>query len=82
MLTFSEFKNILQLIASDDSECRILGQELARQYRMNHWCEHAIWLNKKLYLVGKNILCGKNENINYEKGYEQYLFSDESRGIF
>jgi len=32
MLTFSEFKNILQLIASDDSECNILGQELAKQY--------------------------------------------------
>jgi hypothetical protein len=32
MLTFSEFKNILQLIASDDSECRILGQELAKHY--------------------------------------------------
>ena len=35
MLTFSEFKNILQLIASNDSECRILGQELAKQYNFN-----------------------------------------------
>jgi hypothetical protein len=35
MLTFSEFKNILQLIASDDSECRILGQEFAKQYNFN-----------------------------------------------
>lgn len=35
MLTFDQFKNILQLIASDDAECRILGQELAKQYKFN-----------------------------------------------
>jgi hypothetical protein len=35
MLTFSEFKNILQLISSDDLECKILGQELAKQYKFN-----------------------------------------------
>lgn len=72
---------MLQLIASNDKECRILGQEFARQYRMNHWCEYAIRLNKQIYLVGKNNLHGKNGDINYEKGYEQYLFSNESRGI-
>lgn len=45
MLTFSEFKNILQLIASDDLECNILAKELLRPfvYEIN---ENEIWLNK------------------------------------
>ena len=81
MLTFSEFKNILQLIASDDKECRILGQELARQYKMNHWCEYAIRLNKKTYLVSKNNLYGGNGDINYEEGYKRYLSSYKCRGV-
>jgi hypothetical protein len=36
MLIFDQFKNILQLIASDDSECRILGQTLAEYYGFLH----------------------------------------------
>lgn len=57
MLTFSEFKNILQLIASDDSECRILGQELAKQnkfnQRRNNPFNDCIYLNGH-YVVYKN----------------------------
>ena len=36
MLTFSEFKNILHLITSKDSECRVLGQTLAKHYGFSH----------------------------------------------
>ena len=58
MLTFSEFKNILQLISSDDSECRILGQELAKQHkfnqrRRNNQFNDCIYLNGH-YIVFKN----------------------------
>ena len=35
-LTQEEFKNILHLIASRDSECRVLGQTFAKQYRFLH----------------------------------------------
>ena len=57
MLTFFEFKNILQLIASDDAECRILGQEFAKQYkfnqRRNNPFNDCIYLNGH-YVVYKN----------------------------
>jgi hypothetical protein len=35
-LTQEEFKNILHLIASRDSECRVLGQTLAKHYGFSH----------------------------------------------
>ena len=36
VLTQEEFKNILHLIASRDSECRVLGQTLAKHYGFLH----------------------------------------------
>ena len=36
VLTQEEFKNILHLIASRDSECRVLGQTLAKHYGFSH----------------------------------------------
>ena len=35
-LTQEEFKNILHLIASRDSECRVLGQTFAKYYGFSH----------------------------------------------
>ena len=35
-LTQEEFKNILHLIVSQDSECRVLGQMLAKHYGFSH----------------------------------------------
>ena len=35
-LTQEEFKTILRLIASQDSECRILGRTLAEHYGFSH----------------------------------------------
>ena len=35
-LTQEELKNILHLIASRDSECRVLGQTLAKHYGFSH----------------------------------------------
>ena len=35
-LTQEEFKNILHLIASRDSECRVLGQTFAKHYGFSH----------------------------------------------
>jgi hypothetical protein len=35
-LTQEEFINILHLIASRDSECRVLGQTLAKHYGFSH----------------------------------------------
>ena len=35
-LTQEEFKNILHLIVSRDSECRVLGQTLAKHYGFLH----------------------------------------------
>lgn len=81
MLTFSEFKNILQLIASDDLECRILGQELARHYNFSHWAERVIRLDKRIFIIGKDALYDGNTFINYEEGYQRYLCSNKSRGI-
>ena len=81
MLTFSEFKNILQLIASDDSECNILGQTLARHFKFSHWAGKVIRLGKILFIVGKNTLYDGNTFISYEEGYQRYLCSDESGGI-
>ena len=79
MLTFSEFKNILQLIASDDLECKILGQTLAKHYGFLH----KLYINnivldrdyvvteKYLYPIGG--LIEINGWINYEEGYRRYL---------
>ena len=79
MLTFSEFKNILQLIASDDSECRILGQELAKQYGFLHklYVNNIIldreYIVTEKYLYSINGLIEINGWINYEEGYKRYL---------
>lgn len=81
MLTFSEFKNILQLIASDDLECNILGQALARCYKFSHWDGKVIRLDKRIFIVGKNTLYDGNTSIDYEEGYQRYLCSNESRGV-
>ena len=54
MLTFDQFKNILQLIASDDAECRILGQEFAKQYKFNQRRDNQ--LNDCIYLNGHYIV--------------------------
>ena len=35
-LTQEEFKNILHLIASQDSECKVLGHTLAKHYGFSH----------------------------------------------
>lgn len=35
-LTQEEFKSILRLIASRDSECRVLGQTFAKHYGFSH----------------------------------------------
>lgn len=88
MLTFSEFKNILQLIASDDSECRILGQELAKQnkfnQRRNNPFNDCIYLNGH-YVVYKNhiqSLFGTDYwQMSYEQAYEKYITSPHTRGI-
>ena len=88
MLTFSEFKNILQLIASDDSECRILGQEFAKQYkfnqRRNNPFNDCIYLNGH-YVVYKNhiqSLFGTDYwQMSYEQAYEKYITSPHTRGI-
>lgn len=87
MLTFSEFKNILQLIASDDSECRILGQELAKQHnfcqiRTNQYND-LIFLDQH-YIVCKDCivsLFGFDMKISYEQAYEKYIITPHCRGL-
>ena len=89
MLTFSEFKNILQLIASDDSECRILGQELAKQYKFANkrpnYYNDIIYLNNTNYIVFKDglqsLFGGHASDISYERAYEKYITSPYTRGI-
>lgn len=81
VLTLEEFKNILQLITSDDSECNILGQTLARYYKFNHWARKVIRLGNRVFIVRKDTLYDGNISINYEEGYQRYLHSDESKGI-
>ena len=89
MLTFSEFKNILQLIASDDLECKILGQELAKQYkfegkRPNYYNDY-IYLDNTSYIVFKDglqtLFGGHASTISYERAYEKYITSPYTRGI-
>lgn len=84
MLTFSEFKNILQLIASNDSECRILGQELAKQYNFNQKQKNEfndlIYLDVH-YIVFKNHIQSLFGKISYEQAYEKYITSPYTRGI-
>ena len=89
MLTFSEFKNILQLIASDDSECRILGQELAKQYEFGckrpNYYNDIICLYNMHYIVLKDglqtLFGGHSSDISYEQAYEKYITSPHTRGI-
>ena len=90
MLTFSEFKNILQLIASDDSECRILGQELAKQYKLTgkrpNYYNDLIYLDSTHYVVFKDglqtLFGGHDSDISYEQAYEKYITSPHTRGIY
>lgn len=88
MLTFDQFKNILQLIASDDAECRILGQELAKQYKFNQKRNNRY--NDYIYLDGHYIvfkdhiqsLFGTDYwHMSYEQAYEKYIASPYTRGI-
>lgn len=90
MLTFSEFKNILQLIASDDSECRILGQEFAKQYKFEskrrNYYNDLIYLDNTNYIVFKDglqaLFGGHASDISYEYAYEKYITSPHTRGIY
>ena len=89
MLTFSEFKNILQLIASDDLECKILGQELAKQYKLEgkrpNYYNDLIYLDNTNYIVFKDelqaLFGGHASDISYERAYEKYITSPYTRGI-
>lgn len=89
MLTFSEFKNILQLIASDDLECKILGQELAKQYKFGgkrpNYYNDLICLDNTNYIVFKDglqfLFGGHDLDISYERAYEKYITSPYTRGI-
>ena len=85
MLAFSEFKNILQLIASDDKECNILGQELAKQYGFNSKSSiliDVICLDKH-YIVYENQirLLWDSKTISYEQAYEKYIITPHCRGL-
>ena len=86
MLTFPEFKNILQLIASDDAECRILGQAFAKQYNFqakSSVFDDLIKLDKHYIVYKDHIrLVFGNENISYEQAYEKYITSPHTRGIY
>lgn len=76
MLTFSEFKNILQLIASDDLECNILGQTLARQCKFagNDYGNYYILLHNEYYKVLKDKLYTRyGECISYQQAYKKYM---------
>lgn len=89
MLTFSEFKNILQLIASDDLECKILGQELAKQYKFEgkrpNYYNDLIYLDNTSYIVFKDelqaLFGGHASDISYEQAYEKYRTCSHTRGI-
>lgn len=87
MLTFSEFKNILQLIASDDLECKILGQELAKQYKLEckrpNYYNDLIRLDNTSYIVFKDGLQSLfgGYTVSYEQAYEKYITSPHTRGI-
>lgn len=87
MLTFSEFKNILHLIVSQDSECRVLGQTLAKHYGFLHkFYVNNIVLDREYIVTEKYLypisgLIETNRRINYEEGYQRYLSSYERRRI-
>ena len=87
VLTLEEFKNILHLIASRDSECRVLGQTLAKHYGFLHktYINNIVldreYIVTEKYLYPINGLIEINGWINYEEGYQRYLHSDESKGI-
>ena len=89
MLTFSEFKNILQLISSDDSECKILGQEFAKQYKFEskrpNYYNDLIYLDNTTYIVFKDglqaLFGGHASDISYEQAYEKYITSPHTRGF-
>ena len=75
-LTQEEFKNILHLLMSQDSECRVLGQTLAKHYGFLH---KFIVTEKYIYPITD--LIEINRWITYEEGYEWYLSSNNCRGI-
>lgn len=89
MIEYSEFKNILQLIASDDAECRILGQELAKHYKLEgkrpNYYDDLIYLDNTHYIVFKDglqaLFGGHASDISYEQAYEKYITSPHTRGI-
>ena len=87
-LTQEEFKNILHLIASRDSECRILGQTFAKHYGFSHKTYvNNIVLDREYVVTEKHLypingLIEINGWINYEEGYKRYLASYHTRGIY
>ena len=87
VLTQEEFKNILHLIASRDSECRVLRQTLAKHYGFSHktYINNIIldreYVVTEKYLYPINGFIELNGWINYEEGYQRYLHSDEFKGI-
>lgn len=84
-LTLEEFKIILQLMSSNDIECKVLGQTFAKHYGFLHptFCNYVVL--DRTYIVTERHLYPTaleiNERINYEEGYQRYLSSNESRGI-
>ena len=78
-LTQEEFKNILHLIASRDSECRVLGQTFAKYYGFSHktYVNNIIldreYVVTEKYLYPISGLIEINGWINYEEGYKRYL---------
>lgn len=87
VLTQEEFCNILHLIASRDSECKILGQTFAKYYGFSHktYINNIIldreYIVTEKYLYPINGLIEINGWINYEEGYRRYLTSDHTRRI-
>lgn len=81
-LTQEEFKNILHLLVSRDSECRVLGQTLAEYYGFLHkFYVNNIVLDREYIVTEKYLypitgLIETNGWINYEEGYKRYLSSN------
>ena len=87
VLTQEEFKTILRLIVSKDSECRILGQTLAEHYGFSHkFYVNNVVLDRNYVVTEKYLypisgLVETNGWINYEEGYKRYLSSYKCRGV-
>lgn len=69
MLTFSEFKNILQLIASGDEECRILAKELLRPH-VYDILDDVVFLTKDF-----------QSNINVKDDSHDQMYHDQLKNV-